>query len=416
MKPSGAGLVAHSGGPTAVINASLLGVVEEARKQTALGALYGARFGIAGILRGEFFDLFAQPEARLRAVAEAPASALGTSRLEVGTAELERALAAMRARDIRYFFYTGGNGSMGTASQLERLARETGYELHVIGIPKTIDNDLTMTDHTPGYPSTARFFAAAARDTGADNRALPGQVEFLEVLGRNTGWVVAATALARSPWQGGMPPPADRPHSENQQPGHAVLPESDPDDAPHLIYLPEWRLPLEQLLEDVERVFRRLGRCVVAVCEGQLDEHGEPFGADVRAGSRGTLASNLGHRLAALVQERLKIRARAEKPGLLGRSSCSERPRRDWEEAKMCGEAAVRAACAGVSGQMITIVRQSGERYESTTGLAPLEQVAFVERAFPAEWRSPAGNDVLPAFLDYILPLTGAVAGHARLI
>ncbi len=383
-----------------MINASLLGVVEEARRQAAFGALYGARCGIAGMLRGEFIDLFAQPEARLRAVAEAPASALGTSRLEVGAAELEQALAAMRARDIRYFFYTGGNGSMGTASQLERLARGTGYELRVIGIPKTIDNDLTMTDHTPGYASTARFFAAAARDIGADNRALPGQVEFLEVLGRNTGWVVAATALARSPWQGGMPP----------------LPESDPDEAPHLIYLPEWRLPLEQLLEDVERVFRRLGRCVVAVCEGQLDEHGEPFGADVRAGSRGTLASNLGHRLAALVQERLKIRARAEKPGLLGRSSCAERPRVDWAEAKMCGEAAVRAACAGVSGQMITIVRQPGPGYESSTGLAPLEQVAFVERVFPAEWRSAAGSDILPAFLDYILPLTGAVAGHARLI
>ncbi len=387
MTTSGAGLVAHSGGPTAVINASLLGVVEEARKHTAFGALYGARFGIAGILRGEFFDLFAQPDATLQAVADAPASALGTSRLEVGAGELERALAAMRARDIRYFFYTGGNGSMGTASQMERMAREIGYELHVIGIPKTIDNDLIATDHTPGYPSTARFFAAAARDIGADNRALPGQVEILEVLGRNTGWVVAATALARN----------------------------EPDDAPHLIYLPERPLPLDQLLDDVERVFHRLGRCVVAVCEGQLDEKGEPFGADVRAGSRGTLASNLAHRLATLVQERLKIRARSEKPGLLGRSSCAERPRLDWTEAKMCGEAAVRAACAGVSGRMITIVRQPGPVYASTTGLAPLEQVAFVERAVPEEWRSPAGNDVLPAFLDYILPLTGVVPGHARL-
>jgi ATP-dependent phosphofructokinase / diphosphate-dependent phosphofructokinase len=386
MMTSGAGLVAHSGGPTAVINASLLGVVEEARRHAAFGSLYGTRFGIAGILRGEFFDLFAQPDATLRAVAEAPGSALGTSRMEVGTGELERALTAMRARDIRYFFYTGGNGSMGTACQMEHMAREIGYELHVIGIPKTIDNDLIATDHTPGYPSTARFFAAAARDIGADNQALP-QVEFVEVLGRDTGWVVAATALARN----------------------------EPDDAPHLIYLPERPLPLDQLLDDVERVFRRLGRCVVAVCEGQLDERGEPFGADVRVASRGTVPSNLGHRLATLVEERLKIRARSEKPGVLGRSSCAERPRLDWTEAKMCGEAAVRAACAGVSGQMITIVRQPGPVYESTTGVAPLEQVAFVVRAFPEEWRSPAGNDVMPAFLDYILPLTGAVPGHARL-
>ncbi len=194
-----------------------------------------------------------------------------------------------------------------------------------------------------------------------------------------------------------------------------ALARNQPDDAPHLIYLPERPLALAQLLDDVERVFRRLGRCVVAVCEGQLDERGEPFGADVRAGSRGTLASNLGHRLSTLVQERLKIRARAEKPGLLGRSSCAERPRLDWTEAKMCGEAAVRAACAGVSGQMITIVRQPGPAYASTTGLAPLEQVAFVERAFPAEWRSPAGNDILPAFLEYLVPLTGPLPAHARL-
>ncbi len=166
MTTSGAGLVAHSGGPTAVINASLLGVVEEARRHAALGALYGARFGIAGILRGEFIDLFAQPEATLRAVADAPASALGTSRLEVSADELERALAAMRERDIRYFFYTGGNGSMGTASQMERVAREIGYELHVIGIPKTIDNDLTATDHTPGYPEHGAIF----RRRGAGHR------------------------------------------------------------------------------------------------------------------------------------------------------------------------------------------------------------------------------------------------------
>jgi len=387
MTPSGAGLVAHSGGPTAVINASLLGVVEEARKRSAFSALYGARFGIQGILRGEFFDLFAQPEATLRAVSEAPASALGTSRLEVGEAELEHALAVMRTRNIRYFFYTGGNGSMGTASQMERMARTIGYELAVIGIPKTIDNDLTVTDHTPGYPTTARFFAAAVRDIGADNRALPGQVEFVEVLGRNTGWVVAATLLARA----------------------------EPEDAPHLIYLPEQPLPLEQLLEDVDRVFRRLGRCVVAVCEGQLDEHSEPFGADVRAGSRGSLASNLGHRLSILVQERLKIRARAEKPGLLGRSSRAEMPLIDWVEAKECGAAAVRAARAGVSGQMVTLVRRQAAVYESTTGLTPLEQVAFVERAFPPEWRSPSGNDISPAFLDYIVPLTGALPAHARL-
>src|SRR6185369_179776 len=146
----------------------------------------------------------------------------------------------------------GGNGSFGMA---DRIARAAGASMQVIGVPKTIDNDLMETDHTPGYATCARFFAEAVRNIGWDNRALPGQVEFVEVLGRNAGWLVAATALAR------RDPP-------------------DPDDAPHLIYFPETRLALEQLLSDIDCVFRRLGRCVVAVCEGQLDEQGEPFGAD----------------------------------------------------------------------------------------------------------------------------------------
>src|SRR6185369_8751498 len=192
----------------------------------------------------------------------------------------------------------GGNGSFGMA---DRIARAAGASMQVIGVPKTIDNDLMETDHTPGYATCARFFACAVRDIGADNRALPGQVEFLEVLGRNAGWIVAATSLARR----------------------------DPDDAPHLIYFPELPLPLEKLLDDVDRVYRRLGRCVVAVCEGQLDEKGQAFGADERAGSRGKLAMNLAHRLAMLTSERLKLRSRSEKPGLLGRSWWNDEPKLD---------------------------------------------------------------------------------------
>jgi len=379
-------IVVHSGGPTAVLNASLLGVVEEARAGGRVGALYGARFGMRGILESDFIDLFAQTRERIEAVAEAPASALGTSRLPVGPAELERALAVLRARDVRGVFYTGGNGSMRTAAQLAAAAHASGYELQVIGIPKTIDNDLPETDHTPGYATAARFFAHAARDIGADNRSLPGQVEILEVLGRNTGWIVAATALAR----------------------HA------PDDAPHLIYLPERPLPLDQLLADVDRVFRRLGRCMVAVCEGQLDDRGEAFGADVFSASGRPLAANLGHQLAGLITSRMGLRARSEKPGLLGRSGSTLRPRLDWDEARMCGRAAVRAVCGGASGQMITLIREAGPHYSCTAGLAPFERVVG-ERPFPEKWRNETGNDVRPEFLDYVGPLTGPVAAHAGL-
>jgi len=276
---------------------------------------------------------------------------------------------------------------MGTASQVALAANAAGYELRVIGIPKTIDNDLAETDHSPGYATTARFFACAVRDIGADNRALAGQVEFVEVLGRNAGWLVAATALARH----------------------------EADDAPHLIYFPETPLRVEQLLGDVDRVYGRLNRCVVAVCEGQLDERGEPFGADVRAGSRGKLAMNLGHRLALLVSERLKLKARSEKPGLLGRVHWETRAPLDRAEARLCGQAAIRAASEGFSGVMITLVRGAGSEYSATTGMAPLDRVALVERLFPAEWRNPSGHDVMPAFHAYAEPLIGSIPHYEYL-
>jgi 6-phosphofructokinase len=378
------GLLVHSGGPTPVINASLAGVVEEARRQGAIGGLYGARFGLAGVMAEEFFDLFAQSDEAVDAIGRLPASALGTSRVEVGEREIAQVLRVCKARDIRCLFLTGGNGSMGTAAQ---IAKAAAGALQVIGIPKTIDNDLLETDHTPGYATTARFFACAVRDIGADNRALPGQVEFVEVLGRNAGWLVAATCLARH----------------------------NPDDAPHLIYFPERRLPLEQLLDEIDGVYRRLGRCVVAICEGQLDERGEAFGADERAGSRGKLAMNLAHRLAVLTGERLKLKSRSEKPGLLGRSWWSEEPALDRREARLCGAAAVRAACEGQSGQMVTLMRSAGTEYGVSTGLAPLEKVAFGERLFPAEWRNSAGNDVMAGFSDYVVPLVGAIPHYTHL-
>ena len=383
----GVALLAHGGGPTAVINASLAGVVEEARKHHEIERLYGAPGGLDGILGENFIDLFAQRGDTLDAVAEMPSSVLGTSRRSVDAEDIDQLLRIFRTYDVRIFLYTGGNGSMGTASQIAFAAKAAGYELRVIGIPKTIDNDLAETDHSPGYATTARFFACAVRDIGADNRALSGQVEFVEVLGRNAGWLVAATAFARY----------------------------EADDAPHLIYFPEAPLRLEQLLDDVDRVYSRLKRCVVAVCEGQLDEHGEPFGADVREGSRGKLAMNLGHRLARLVSERLKLKARSEKPGLLGRVHWETQAPLDRAEARLCGQAAVRAACEGFSDAMITLVRGTGPKYSATTGMAPLERVALVERLFPAEWRSPSGNDVMPQFRDYAAPLIGTIPHYEYL-
>ncbi len=278
---------------------------------------------------------------------------------------------------------------MGTALAVDRFARDVGYELAVVGIPKTIDNDLHVTDHTPGYASTARFFACAARDLGEDNRALPSPVAVLEVLGRNGGWVTGATALAR--------------HSE--------------DDAPHLIYLPERRVSLQQIAADVEAVHARLGRCVLAVCEGQLDETGAAFGADVDRPEvqQYRLASNLGHTLARLITERTGLRARAEKPGLVGRSCGPFATDVDRQEAFECGRAAVRAAVEGRWGVMVALRRDCDAPYSSSTFLTPLESVAGRERLMPPEWIAPAGNDVGSAFLEYVRPLIGEIRHYKRL-
>ena len=366
-----------------MINASLVGLLDEARLHREVTGMHGAAFGIEGVLHENFIDLYAQSAETIRAIATMPSSALGTSRKDVRDGEIDRVLKVCRAHNIAWLFINGGNGSLGMT---DRIARAAGASMQVIGVPKTIDNDLMEMDHTPGYATCARFFACAVRDIGADNRALPGQVEFVEVLGRNAGWIVAATSLARR----------------------------DPDDAPHLIYFPELPLPLEKLFDDVDRVYRRLGRCVVAVCEGQLDEKGQAFGADERAGSRGKLAMNLAHRLATLTSERLKLRSRSEKPGLLGRSWWGDEPKLDRIEARLCGAAAMRAAHEGRTGVAVTLVREPGREYQVSTGLAPLEKVASRERLFPSEWRNTAGTDVTAAFQDYVSPLVGTIPHYTH--
>lgn len=389
MRHSGNAAIAHGGGPTAVLNASLAGVCDAWTRYRENDALFGALFGVRGVLNNEFIDLAKVAETRIRSAARAPGSLIGSSRQVLSDEDCETMLRVFRERDVHSFFYTGGNGSMETAMRLSRLARERGDDLQVIGIPKTIDNDLSVTDHTPGYPSAARFFIHAARDVGLDNRALPSPICVLEVLGRNTGWIAAATALARV----------------------------DQDDAPHLIYFPERPLSLERMASDVERVYKRLGRVVVAVCEGQLDDRGEPFGADVDRPGSGVhqLASNLGHTLAQALSAKLGLRARAEKPGLFGRSCAQLASEVDRKEAFACGRAAVKAAINGETGQMVTLVRDGGGSYQCEMGLTDLANVAREERAFPAEWISAEGNDVAGAFREYLSPLVGPVECFERL-
>ena len=385
-------LVAHGGGPTAVINASLAGLVGECRRGP-FSTLFGARFGVAGLLNEDWLDLLACDPEQIAKIAGAPGSALGSSRRRLSDDDYDRMLALFRQRDIGCFFYTGGNGSMSTAAEIARRACAAGCELQVIGIPKTIDNDLCITDHTPGYPSTAHFFAAAARDVGEDNRSLPSPVCVLETLGRNAGWIVAATCFARrNPLDGS-------------------------DDAPHLIYFPERPLSLDRIAADVEGVCRRLGRAVIAVCEGQLDDKGLPFGADVdRADDPAhRLSSNLGHTLAGLLHRKLGIRARAEKPGLFGRSCGEFATALDRREAWECGKAAAIAAAGGHNAVMVAIRRESDDPYHSSAFLAPLDAVSRTERLLPPGWIAEAGNNVGEGFIRYARPLLPSLRHYPRL-
>ncbi|MDZ7638470.1 MAG: 6-phosphofructokinase [Bryobacterales bacterium] len=249
----GAAVVIHGGGPTPVLNASLCGMILEARNQRQITAFYGAKHGVQGVLKEDFWDLLAQPNHVVNGLRVTPGSAIGSSRMHVKDEHLQQALDVFAKKNVRFAIFAGGNGTQETGLRLERAAQARGYELRVVGIPKTVDNDLGFTLFSPGYPTAARFFAQAIRDIGEDNRSLPTPINVVEVIGRNVGWVVGATALAR--WR--------------------------EDDPPHLIYLPERRVSEDQVCGDVERVYRKLGRCVVAICEGQLNEKGEPFGGVV---------------------------------------------------------------------------------------------------------------------------------------
>lgn len=385
----GAALVIHGGGPTPVLNASLAGVIAEARNSLPIRRLLGAKHGMDGALAGEFFDLYAQDEDLVAGLRYSPGSAIGSSRRHMGDEDYQRLQEVLQAQEVRYVFVTGGNGTQEAGLRVLQIARASNYELQVVGIPKTVDNDLGYTHFSPGYPSAARFYAQAVRDIGEDNRSLPTPINVTEIIGRNVGWVVGATVLARQ----------------------------RDDDPPHLVYLPEHRISEDQLCADVEAVYRRLGRCVVAICEGQRNTKGEAFGADSHAspGSRDRLASNLGHQLAALLTARLGVRARSEKPGLLGRSCSLDVPEVDREAAFRCGVAAVQDAMAGLSGHMVTVDSVDARTKEIQIGRVSFETVAMAERSVPAEWIASAGNDVTEEFRSYAAALVGDIVAHPRL-
>ncbi len=379
-------LVAQGGGPTAVINQSLVGVVLEARRHRGIDLVYGARHGVRGIINEDFVDLTQETSHNLELVAGTPASALGSTRDKPDLAYCQQIFEVLRAHGIGYFFYIGGNDSSDTVRIVAEEARQAGYPLRCIHIPKTIDNDLVGNDHTPGFPSAARFVAQAFAGANLDNAALPG-VYVGVVMGRHAGFLTAASALGKK----------------------------FDEDGPHLIYLPERVFEIDRFLADVKAVHERHGRCVIAVSEGIHDASGQPIAArlakDLEHDAHGNVQLSGTGALADLLCEeiktRLKIkRVRGDTFGYLQRSFVGCVSDVDQREAREVGEKAVQYAMWGDRDGSVAI-RRNGY-YSVDYELLPLEAVAGKTRVMEDHFISESGTDVTDAFRLYLRPLLGS--------
>lgn len=371
-------LVIHGGGPTPVINASLYGVLKEAGENRNVGKVYGAVGGTQGVLREDFVDLMQIPEEEREVLLSMPASLIGSSRFALKEEDYEKMPDIFRKYGIRFVLLNGGNGTMDTCG---KISRACGNDIKVVGIPKTIDNDIAVTDHTPGYGSAARYLAGTVREVSEDVRSLPIHVCVIEAMGRNAGWLTAASVLARR----------------------------DREDAPHLIYLPERPFDEDAFLEDVKKVYNRLGYAVVVVSEGLKDKNGEPIVEPVFKTERAVYYGDVGSHLAELVICRLGIKARSEKPGICGRASIPWQSEIDREEAVQAGREALRAALEGESGVMIGLKRADTEedKYKAETFRVPIKEVMMYEKKLPEEFINEKGNDITDSFVNWCRPLIG---------
>lgn len=393
--PKANAVVSQSGGPTGVINASLVGVIEEAKKHSEIKNLYGAIHAVSGIVKENFIDLRKIPQDMLETVAASPSSALGSSRDKPNAEYCKKILDVFEKRDIRYFFYIGGNDSANTCFIINNMAQETGYELRAFHIPKTIDNDLLVTDHCPGFGTAAKFVACALIGDDLDNRALPG-IKIDIIMGRHAGFLTAAAALAKQ----------------------------RDDDGPHLVYFPERPVSMDRFLSEVDAVYKKLGRCVIAASEGigdtdhktwaeklaenaERDAHG-----NVQLSGTGALADFL----AAQVKGGLKVkRVRADTFGYLQRSFAGFQSEVDAREARWCGRHAVQYAMNEISGSVAIKRTGSGKNYAVELFRTELASVAEKTKSLPAEFINKDGNGATQAFIDYALPLTGGLPKTAYL-
>lgn len=372
-------LVAHGGGPTPVINSSLQGLIERARSSGEVEKIYAGRFGVEGILADDLIDLTEVPAERIKLLANTPASAIGSCRRKLGDQDYEPLLKVFEKHGITAFFYNGGNDSMDTCHKIHEMARRENIDLQVIGIPKTIDNDLAVTDHSPGYGSAARYAAVSAAELAQDAAALPIHVVVMELMGRNAGWITAASALA-----------------------------SELSPIEQITLLPEVPYDEASFMAEVKERFARGRGLLVTISEGIRDKEGHMIGdSGIVDGFGHTVPGGAAQALSERIMMQTGLKSRSEKPGLLGRTSMPYVSVTDRDEAYAVGSKAMELVLAGESGYMVTIEaeRQNGYRWE--TGKAELARVANVEKKFPEEWISKDGFGIEKGFFDYVRPLLG---------
>jgi len=391
----GNALIGQSGGPTSVINSSLAGVIETAMASSFIKEIYGMHCGIEGFMQEWLYDLGKQPKKIIEGLRHTPSSALGSSRHKVQEKDLPVILSILKKYDIRYFFLIGGNDTMDTIHRVEAYCRSEKYELVGIGIPKTVDNDLFGTDHTPGFASAARSNILNVMQAGMLARDMQRVDQFVvyQTIGRDAGWLAAATAMAKK----------------------------DEDDAPHLIYAPEFHFNTDKFLKEVEECKKKYGWVSVVCGEGLKFEDGSPVSSakardkfnNIEFGAMG--GASVGLALHRMISDAFGYRGEFQITESLIMSDFVRASKIDLDEAYRCGVEAIKLAEKGETGVMVTIVRTSNNPYKIEFGKAQLKDVAVSAKPMPLNYFNREGNHVSPQFIDYMKPLAGELPEFVRL-
>ncbi|MCG8573080.1 MAG: 6-phosphofructokinase [Spirochaetes bacterium] len=377
-------IIAQSGGSTAVMNASACGIIQEAIEQQAITNVYAAQNGILGILREEIFDLQNESSKAIEGLKTTPAAAFGSCRYKINLEnDLAKIINTFEKYKIHFFFYIGGNDSQDSANKINQFAKQKGYPLITMGIPKTIDNDLVHTDHTPGYGSVIKYLATMTMEAGMDTEALytTDTINIIETMGRNSGWIAAGTALAR----------------RNKK------------DAPHIILFPEQPFREEKFYEKIDCTLKKWGRCVIVVSEGIKNSDGNYLFEQNDKINRDTFGhSQLGGAatyIKKIIEKEIKQKVRYSIPSTIQRNGIHFASLTDSNEAYLLGQTAIKLAIAGINGKMVTLKRISNYPYKCKTDIVDLSLVANRVKSFPQEWITPDGFFVTRNFYQYTRPL-----------